>query len=115
MDLVCQEMIAGVFKQCVPPDTRMWMSDGLKIDVVRDVASMSTRVRIAYRPTARVVPEETLQMEMVLDEVQFQAVAKGQFDFIDVHSIGDFFLKMLMVYSLEPFEFSNGNWGANAP
>jgi len=83
----------------------MWMNDGLKIEVMKDTASASTRLRISYRPTPRVVPKESLYMELAMDEVQFEALVKGQFDFLDTNGITDYFLKLLMVYSLEAYEY----------
>jgi len=83
----------------------MWMNDGLKIEVMKDTASASTRLRISYLPTPRVVPKESLYMELAMDEVQFEALVKGQFDFLDTNGITDYFLKLLMVYSLEAYEY----------
>lgn len=111
-ELAVNEIVARVFQQVIPAGNRVWLQEGLKVSINKDHLSMTTHIRVMYTPTTMVVPAEKIAVDWCIDERQFDALMKGQIDMLDTNALKDFFLKMLMVYAIEPLEYTTADkWG----
>ena len=91
--------VSYIFKRIIPPDNRLWMADCLRVDVQHNHARFGAEARIQFRPGPDVVPTESITIGFGIDRDWADRYVGGQADFIYVHEITDFIIKIMMVYS----------------